>query len=54
MDRLVVLHWLCADETCSAQCLGRRTATTQLGFLLPTLPLDKEHDATDRFMRDSK
>ena len=53
MDRPAVLHWLCADETCSAQCLRRRTATAQLRFLLSTLLLDMKHDATDRFMRDT-
>ena len=49
MDRPAVLCWLCADETCRTQCLGRRTVTTQLCFLLPTLFLDMKYDATDRF-----
>ena len=37
MDRPAVLRWLCADETCSAQCLRRRTLTAQLRILLSTL-----------------
>ena len=50
MDRPAVLRWLSADETCSAQCLRRRTVTTQLCFLLSILLLDMKYDATDRFM----
>ena len=40
-----------ADRT--ASCLRRRTVTAQLSFLLSTPLLDIEHNATDRFMRDS-
>ena len=50
MDRPAVLRLLCANETCSAQRLCRRTVTAQLRFLLSTLLLDMKHDATDRFM----
>jgi hypothetical protein len=50
MYRPAVLRWLCADETCSAQCLRRRSVTTQLCFLLSKLLLDMKYDATDRFM----
>jgi hypothetical protein len=53
MYRPAVLRWLCADETCSTQCLRRRTVTTQLCFLLSTLLLDLKYDPMDRFMQDS-
>jgi hypothetical protein len=53
MDRPALLRLLCADETCSAECLRRRTFSIQLCFLLSTLTLDMKHDATDRFMRDA-
>jgi hypothetical protein len=52
MYRPAVLRLSCADETCSSQCLRRRTVTAQLSFLLSTLLLEMKHDATDRFMRD--
>jgi hypothetical protein len=48
-----MLRLSCADETYSSQNLSRRTAIAQLSFLLSTLLLDMEHDATDRFMRDT-
>jgi hypothetical protein len=53
MYRPTVLRLLCADETCSAQCLRRRTFNTQLCFSLSTLLLDMKYDPTDRFMRDT-
>jgi hypothetical protein len=53
MYRPAVLRLSCADETCNAQCIRRRTVAAQLRFLLSTLLLDMTHDATNRFMRDS-
>ena len=53
MDRPAVLRLSCADEACSAQCLYRRTVSTQLCFLLSTLLLDMQYDPTDRFIRDT-
>ena len=40
------------DETCSAQCLRRKTVTAQLCFLLSTLLQDMTYDSAYRFMRD--